>query len=226
MGPKASRTRSGGLAGLVAAAVLVALAVLAAGASGAPKGLLPPKCTRLSVHKIAKLVHQPKMYLDHVGPLDASCAYYGVPKKVANENPPSVPSGQIKYHPSLMISATRVPESFFRSQERLFAMQGLEPVHVNRTLGLGSHAVAYHEVITSLGMQPCDPMNLYSNWVGPPECSPQPSLEKVTVLVYKGPARGFGTLVLVGAAAQTPPTHLTERNVERIAAGVYTGKLP
>ena len=209
------------LLGLVAAA-----AVAATGASGRTEGSMAPKCTRLSAHKLARLVHQPKMYLDHVGPLDASCIYYGVPRKVANAVPRSVPASQIKYYPSLMVSATRVPESFFKAQEELFAKQGLVAARVDRKLGLGSHARAYHEVLTSTDLQPCQTGILYSDWVGPPECKPQPSLEKVTVLAYKGPSHGLGTLVVVGAAAQTPPTHLTERNVERIAAGVFTGKLP
>jgi hypothetical protein len=76
-------------------------------------------------------------------------------------------------------------------------------------------------VITSADTQPCDPMILYNNWVGPPDCNPQPSLEQVTVLVYHD-----GVLELIGAASQTPPTHLTEHNVETIAAGIFTGKLP
>jgi hypothetical protein len=226
MGPMASGARSGRLAVIAACVAVVALTVAVAGASGKPKGLAPPKCTRLSVHKLAELVHQPKMYLDHVGPLDAICIYYGVPKMVANEVPPSVASGKIKYHPSLMVSATRAPESFFASEQKLFAGQGLVPVRVNRKVGLGSHATAYHEVITSAEMPPCDPTILYNNWTGPPECNPQPSLEKVTVVAYQGPATGLGTVVVVSAAAQTPPTHLTELNVERIAKGVFTGKLP
>ena len=46
------------------------------------------------------------------------------------------------------------------------------------------------------------------------------------MLVYRGSHTGIGTLVTVTAAAQTPPTHLTEVNVEKIAAGAFTGKLP
>jgi hypothetical protein len=227
MGQMASGARTGRLAVLAASMiVVVALTVSAAGASGKPRELATPKCTRLSVHKLAELVHQPKMYLDHVGPLDASCIYYGVPRKIANQIPPSVASGKIKYHPSLMVSATRAPESFFAAEQKLFASQGLVGVRVNRKLGLGRHATAYHEVITSATMPPCDPMILYNNWTGPPSCNPQPSLEKVSVVAYQGPASGLGTLVVVSAAAQTPPTHLTELNVERIAKGVFTGKLP
>jgi hypothetical protein len=215
------------LVGLAAFVTLVALTVTVTSASGHAKGAEAPKCTRLSVHKLARLVHQPKMFLDHVGPLDAMCTYYGVPRKIANQDPPrTVPSDQIKYYPSLNISAVRVPESLFRFQEKLFRGQGLVPAAVDPKLGLGRHAVAYHEVITSAGMQPCQTGILYDNWTGPPECNPQPSLDKITVMVYQGHGKGLGLLVTVGAASQTPPTHLTEHNVERIAKGDITGDLP
>lgn len=218
--------RAGQLAGLAAVVCAGAILLLAVTGAAARTCLLPPKCTRLSVHKLAKLVHQPKMYLDHVGPLKASCTYYSAPRKVANTEPPSVPSSEIKYYASLQVSATRAPESFFGIQEKLLAKGGAIAAAPDRKLGLGRHARVYHHVITSAGLQPCQSGILYSNWTGPPDCNPQPSLEQIAVLVYRGSHTGIGTLVTVTAAAQTPPTHLTEVNVEKIAAGAFTGKLP
>jgi hypothetical protein len=69
--------------------------------------LSTPKCSRLSLDKLATLVHQPKTYFDPVGSLDAGRIHYGVPNKIANQVPPSVASGKIRYYPSLMVSATR-----------------------------------------------------------------------------------------------------------------------
>jgi hypothetical protein len=206
---------------LLAVALGAMLSFAATGASGKTSGPSSPKCDRLSTRKLAKLVHQPKLYLDHVSVRDLMCTYYGVPKKIADNPPAAVAFNKIKYYPSLMISVLPGTQGEYDSQLALFKAQGLVPVPISRKFGLGRDARAFHQVITSAILQPCDPAILYNNWVGPPDCNPQPSLEQVTVLVYHD-----GLLVQVGAASQTPPTHLTEHNVETIAAGIFTGKLP
>ena len=217
----AMRGRRAAALALLMVALGVTLSLAATGASGKTRGPSSPKCNRLSAHKLAKLVHQPKLYLDHVSVRDLMCTYYGVPKKIANNPPAAVPSNKIKYYPSLLISVVPGTQSGYEEQLALFEKQDLVPVPINRRFGLGKDARVFHQVITSTTLQPCDPMILYNNWVGPPGCNPQPSLEQVTVLAYHN-----GVLVLVGAASQTPPTHLTEHNVETIAAGVFTGRLP
>lgn len=209
------------MAALLTVALGATMALVATSASGRTRGPFSPKCNRLSTRKLAKLVHQPKLYLDHVSARDLMCTYYGVPKKIADNPPAAVPSNKIKYYPSLLISVVPATRSEYEQQLALFEKQNLVPVPINRRFGLGKDARVFHQVITSTTLQPCDPMIVYNNWVGPPDCNPQPSLEQVTVLAYHD-----GLLEMIGAAAQTPPTHLTEHNIETIAAGMFTGKLP
>ncbi len=96
---------------LLAVALGAMLSFAATGASGKTPGPSSPKCNRLSTRKLAKLVHQPKLYLDHVSVRDLMCTYYGVPKKIADNPPAAVPSSQIKYYPSLSISVVPAPRS-------------------------------------------------------------------------------------------------------------------
>jgi hypothetical protein len=53
---------------------------------------------------------------------------------------------------------------------------------------------------------------------------PQPALQKVTVLAYRGYDHGLGFAVLVSAAAQYP-SHLTQKHIEQLAKDALRGHI-
>ena len=220
---------------LLALAVLAAVGVLSVSIGGTPASAKPKlpaisNCAKFPVGKIGKLLGVGKMYLDHTLVHGGQCTYYGVPAKTANEYPKSVPYTQIKYIPALLISITDSTKVLYHYQEltldseaekKGFSVSGVDP-----KLGVGNDARVYSGTIDASEFPDCEPEIEYNNWTGPPICSGEPSQQKVTVLAYQGASKGIGQLVMVAAAAQTPPEHLKLLRIEKIAKGAFTGQFP
>lgn len=102
--------------------------------------------------------------------------------------------------------------------------QKLSQSGVDPKVGLGKDARIYYGVITDNNQMPCSTGILENNWTGPPACKPQPALQKVTVLAYRGSDHGLGLAVLVSAAAQYP-SHLTQKHIEQLAKDALRGHI-
>ena len=216
---------------------MLALVVLVGGfavsvAGGVAAGKAParpsvPRCSSLSVKAISKLVGVGKLYLDHTRVHGTSCDYYGWSQKQV-DNPPDVASNKIKYVPSLLISvipATRTLYYDYANRLREEAdNQRLHSVGLSPKLGLGKEARFYYGVITDSKQPACSTGILENNWTGPAACRPQPGLEKVSVIAYRGSNNGLGLVVTV-SAAQEYPSHLQAPRLARLAKDALAGHI-
>jgi hypothetical protein len=207
---------------LVVLLLVGGFSVLVAGgvATGkAPSGPKVPRCSKLSVNAISKLVGVGKLYRDTTLVRGTSCQYYGWPKKKA-DNPPTVASNKIKYVPALLISVSLTSSvGYYYLTYKLDEggdNQKLSYGGVPPKAGLGKDARIYYGVINDKNQPACSPGILENNWTGPPACKPQPSLQKITVAAYRGSNHGVGLAVLVSASAEYP-SHLTQAHIERVA---------
>lgn len=212
--------------------VLFVAALTLVVSSASAKVTLPkvPKCSGFSTGKISSLLMVGRLHLVHTLVNGTSCTYYGVSAAKANAlATTSVPYKQIKYIPSLMIAIEPTTKRLFNLQKGLVSHSAgsddLDFGAVSAKLRLGSEEYFYSGNQTSQGEMPCESEIMYDNWLGPPSCVGEPSLQEVGVLAWIGPSRGMGTMVNLAAGAQAGLTHLSLSHMLELAKESITGAL-
>jgi hypothetical protein len=224
----ARRRTAGRLAG-----VLLLVGLLGGGVAGAwgkvAKLPINPTCSKFSPQKVSKvLAVGRRMYLDHTLVHGTSCFYQGLsPKQAAALEKTQVPYNKITYYPSLEIDVQKTKKEFFNLQEKLLHRSGFEVGQTARkdVWRIGSEELFSTGEVTGSNMQPCDPMILYNNWVGPPECRQQPALHEVSVLAWIPLGGSLGRMVFLSASAQSGRplnlSHVLELAKESVTGALY-----
>jgi hypothetical protein len=203
----AHRGRIGRLS-LVVAVSAILLCVPAGASAKHPKLPGVPRCGSFSAKKVSDVLRSGRrMYLQHTLADGTSCTYYGLTVKQADELTNTfVPYNQIIYYPSLLISAVETTGRLFNFQLRLLEKQGYERSYVLATdpWRIGSDELFFHGTQAGDKQQECtaNPMIMYDNWVGPPDCKGQPALDQVQVLAWIPKQRGSGLMILLSASNQ------------------------
>lgn len=203
----AHRGRIGRLSAVVA--VFAVLLCAPAGVSAKhPKLPGVPRCASFSAKKVSDVLRSGRrMYLQHTLALGTSCTYYGLTVMQADGLADTqVPYNQITYYPSLLISAVETTRKLFDFQLRLLEKQGYDRSSVleRDPWRIGAEELFFHGSQTGDKQQDCtaNPMIMYDNWTGPPDCKGQPALDQVQVLAWIPKGTGSGLMIFLSASNQ------------------------